>query len=80
MDIGAQMAGIKVLTSLDIEKDAIATLRANDFFSHTEHRLDDIRNVTAKDYDRILKINNPVNFISTRRYFVTFAEKQHKNY
>ena len=59
LDIGAQMAGIKVLTSLDIEKDAIATLRANDFFSHTEHRLDDIRNVTAKDYDRILKINNP---------------------
>ena len=59
LDIGAQMAGIKVLTSLDVEKDAIATLRANDFFSHTEHRLDDIRNVTAKDYDKILKTNNP---------------------
>lgn len=59
LDIGAQMAGIKVLTSLDLEKDAIATLKSNDFFSHTEHRLDDIRNVTAKDYDRILKTNNP---------------------
>ena len=39
LDIGAQMAGIKVLTSLDIEKDAIATLRANDFFSHNDKKL-----------------------------------------
>ena len=42
LDIGAQMAGIKVLTSLDFEKDAVATLRANKFFKHTQHRLDDI--------------------------------------
>ncbi len=59
LDIGAQMAGIKVLSSLDFEKDAIETLRANDFFAHTEHRLDDIRNVKSTDYSSLIKNNNP---------------------
>lgn len=59
LDIGAQMAGIKVLTSLDFEKNAIETLRANAFFAHTQHRVDDIRNVKASDYSKVLKDNNP---------------------
>ena len=59
LDIGAQMAGIKVLSSLDFEKDAIQTLKANKFFAHAEHRLDDIRNVKGSDYTKILKENNP---------------------
>ena len=59
LDIGAQMAGIKVLTSLDFEKDAIETLKSNKFFAHTEHRLDDIRNVKSSDFSSVLKKNNP---------------------
>ena len=59
LDIGAQMAGIKVITSLDFEKDAIATLNSNKFFAHTKHRLDDIRNVKASDFNQVLKDNNP---------------------
>lgn len=59
LDIGAQMAGIKVLTSLDFDKDSIETLRSNKFFSHTQHRLDDIRNVRSRDFSQILKENNP---------------------
>lgn len=59
LDIGAQMAGIKVLSSLDFDKDAVATLRSNKFFHHTQHRLDDIRNVKASDFSQILKDNNP---------------------
>ena len=59
LDIGAQMAGIKVLTSLDFEKDAIETLKMNPFFAHTKHRLDDIRNVKASDFTEILRQNNP---------------------
>ena len=59
LDIGAQMAGIKVLSSLDFEKDTVETLKANPFFSHTEHRLEDIRNVRGSDYSEILKTNNP---------------------
>lgn len=54
LDIGAQMAGIKVLSSLDFEKDAIETLKSNKFFAHTEHRLDDIRNVKAEDFSQLL--------------------------
>ena len=63
LDIGTQMAGVKVLTSLDFDKDAIATLRSNKFFAHTEHRCDDIRNVTAMDYSSIIKKNNPEKLI-----------------
>ena len=63
LDIGTQMAGVKIITSLDFDKDAIATLRSNKFFAHTEHRCDDIRNVTAKDYSSILKKNNPEKLI-----------------
>ena len=59
LDIGAQMAGIKVLTSLDFEKDAIETLKMNPFFAHTKHRLDDIRNVKASDFTEVIKRNNP---------------------
>ena len=59
LDIGAQMAGIKVLTSLDFEVDAIQTLKNNKFFAHTVHRLDDIRNVKSYDYSEIIKRNNP---------------------
>ena len=59
LDIGAQMAGIKVLTSFDFEKDAIETLKMNPFFAHTKHRLDDIRNVKASDFTEVIKRNNP---------------------
>ena len=38
LDIGAQMAGAKILTSLDFDKDAVNTLSHNEFFSHTIHR------------------------------------------
>ena len=59
LDIGAQMAGIKVLSSLDFDKDAVSTLKANSFFSHTQHRLDDIRNISASDYSELINKNNP---------------------
>ena len=63
LDIGTQMAGVKVLTSLDFDKDAITTLSSNKFFAHTEHRCDDIRNITAMDYLSIIKNNNPEKLI-----------------
>lgn len=63
LDIGTQLAGVKVISSLDIDKDAVASLRANDFFAHTAHRQEDIRNVNASDYSEILKQNNPEKLI-----------------
>ena len=59
LDIGAQMAGTKVISSLDFFKDSVETLKANAFFAHSEHRFDDIRNVKAQDYSSLLKQNNP---------------------
>lgn len=59
LDIGAQMAGIKVISSLDFEKDAVETMSANPFFSHTQHFHEDIRNIKASDFTAILKKNNP---------------------
>lgn len=59
LDIGAQMAGIKVISSLDFEKDAVETMKANPFFAHTEHFHEDIRNVRASDFAAILRKNNP---------------------
>lgn len=59
LDIGAQIAGVKVISSLDFEKDAVETMRANPFFSHTQHFHEDIRNVKANDFATILKKNNP---------------------
>lgn len=63
LDIGAQMAGAKIITSLDFDKDAINTLSHNSFFAHTKHRCDDIRNVKGKDYSSIIKNNNPEKLI-----------------
>lgn len=63
LDIGAQMAGVKIISSLDFDKDAVNTLSANQFFAHTQHKCDDIRNVSGKDYSHILKENNPEKLI-----------------
>lgn len=59
LDIGAQIAGVKVISSLDFEKDAVETMRANPFFSHTQHFHEYIRNIKANDFATILKKNNP---------------------
>ena len=59
LDIGTQLAGVKVLSSLDFYEDSVNSLRKNSFFSHTEHFCEDIANVQGKDYIDIIKKNNP---------------------
>ncbi len=63
LDIGAQMADVKVISSLDFDRDSILTLKQNKFFAHSEHLLRDISTVTSKDYIRTLKENNPEKLI-----------------
>lgn len=63
LDIGTQLAGVKVISSLDFDKDAVASLKANPFFSHTLHRHEDIRNVKASDYTSLINENNPEKLI-----------------
>lgn len=59
LDIGTQLAGVKVLSSLDFYEDSVNSLRKNDFFAHSNHFCEDIANVKGKDYIEIIKKNNP---------------------
>jgi len=63
LDIGAQLAGAEVLSSLDFDKDSIQTLKSNNYFSKAEHLCEDIRNISAINYKRILKEKNPEKLI-----------------
>lgn len=59
LDIGAQLAGVKIISSLDSDKDSIETMRSNKYFRHAEHLLKDIKEVKGIDYKKIIKANNP---------------------
>jgi len=59
LDIGSQLAGAKVISSLDFDRDSVATMKANKYFAHSAHFHKDIKEMNAKDYTKILKANNP---------------------
>jgi len=59
LDIGTQLAGVKVISSLDFDLDSVKTMKANDYFNHALHFHKDIKEVTANDYKQLLKENNP---------------------
>lgn len=63
LDIGTQLAGVKVLSSLDCYSDSVETLRQNSYFSNSVHMNSDIESVTASDYAELLKKNNPEKLI-----------------
>lgn len=63
LDIGSQLAGAKVISSLDFDKDSVATMKGNKYFSHSCHLLRDIKEIHAKDYLKIIKENNPEKLI-----------------
>ena len=63
LDIGTQMAGVKVISTLDFEAATIETIKANPFFSFANHFCEDVRNITASFYDKVIKSNNPEKLI-----------------
>jgi DNA (cytosine-5)-methyltransferase 1 len=63
LDIGSQLAGAKVISSLDFDRDSVATMKANKYFAHSTHFHKDIKEMYAKDYNKILKANNPEKLI-----------------
>jgi DNA (cytosine-5)-methyltransferase 1 len=63
LDIGAQLAGSKVISSLDFDSDSVKTMMENEYFNHSRHFLKDIKNVKGSDYSNILKENNPEKLI-----------------
>lgn len=63
LDIGSQLAGSKVISSMDFDKDSVTTVAANPYFAHSDHICEDIRNMCAKNYTDLLRINNPEKLI-----------------
>ncbi len=63
LDIGSQLAGAKVISSLDFDRDSVATMKANKYFSHSTHFYKDIKEMYASDYTQIIKDNNPEKLI-----------------
>lgn len=63
LDVGTQLAGVKVISSLDFDHDSVATMQLNKYFSHTEHLHRDIRDITGQDYKNIITRNNPEKLI-----------------
>lgn len=63
LDIGTQLAGVKVLSSLDIFEDSVNTLRQNSFFEDTIHEHGDITRIDGKHYSELLKKENPEKLI-----------------
>ncbi|MFV0382264.1 MAG: DNA cytosine methyltransferase [Breznakia sp.] len=63
LDIGAQLAGVKVISSIDIFEDSVKTLKKNKFFSHTLHEVCDITKINGKHYERTLEKEKPQKLI-----------------
>jgi len=59
LDIGTQLAGVKILSSMDFDKDSVCTMKANKYFAHAEHLHKNIKDLTGNDYRKLIKSNNP---------------------
>ena len=63
LDIGSQLAGSKVISSLDFDRDSVATMKANKYFAHSKHFHRDIKEMFASDYTKVIKDNKPEKLI-----------------
>ena len=63
LDIGTQLAGIKVISSLDIFEDSVETLKQNTFFSDTIHEVGDIIKLDEHHYEKLLEKEKPQKLI-----------------
>ena len=63
LDIGTQLAGVKVISSLDFDRDSVATMKSNKYFTHAKHLFQDIKEVSSKDYKQIIRDDNPEKLI-----------------
>ena len=63
LDIGAQLAGVKVLSSLDIFEDSVETIRNNKFFKDAVHEVGDIKQLNGTHYEELLSKENPEKLI-----------------
>lgn len=59
LDIGTQLAGVPVLSSLDIFEDSVRTMQQNAVFNDTLHECGDITKITGEHYAALIKRENP---------------------
>jgi DNA (cytosine-5)-methyltransferase 1 len=53
LDIGAQLAGARVIASTDFNEQSVKTLNSNNFFRSAKHLHEDIRNLSGKSFNKI---------------------------
>lgn len=63
LDIGAQLAGVKVLSSLDIFEDSVETIKRNLFFRDALHEVGDITQLSGSHYQELLEREKPEKLI-----------------
>lgn len=63
LDIGTQLAGIKVISSIDNFEDSVKTLKLNKFFKGTIHEVGDITKIDGEHYKEILEKEKPEKLI-----------------
>lgn len=63
LDIGTQLAGVPVISSLDIYEDSVKTIAQNAFFKNTHHECGDITQIDGTHYSSLLKQENPEKMI-----------------
>ena len=63
LDIGAQLAGIRVISSLDNFKDSVVTMSQNPYFKHTQHECGDITQTEGSHYAELLRREKPQKLI-----------------
>jgi DNA (cytosine-5)-methyltransferase 1 len=59
LDIGAQLAGAKVISAHDFDSDSVKTLKLNAYFDHTAHFLGDIATSQPTDFKDVIEKQNP---------------------
>lgn len=63
LDIGTQLAGVQVISSMDIYEDSVETLRNNAFFRDSLHEVGDITKIDGRHYKELLIKENPEKLI-----------------
>lgn len=63
LDIASIISDIPVISSVDIEKDCIETLKANDVFSDTDIMLGDLHEIDSQVFKYVLEKKNASKFI-----------------
>lgn len=63
LDIGSILAGVPVISCLDFDRDSVQTLHNNKVLARSEHRCQNICDVSVHDYDKVLSENKPSKLI-----------------